>query len=237
MQAQLIDQGLERLNIHITYPNEALAQFQDLLLHYNKVMDLTGITEAEDIAIKHFLDSLTIFMVEEFKGPGRLLDLGTGAGFPAIPIRLTNPDLDMTLLDSQKKRLKFLDQVIDQMGLENISTIHGRAEDLGQDSDHRQAYDLVVSRAVANLQVLIELGLPLVKLGGLMVAMKGLDGRAEYKDAQKGIKILGGQVRDIIEFDLSENGENSRTLIVIEKIKPTPRTYPRNYGQIKKKPL
>lgn len=237
MQKKIIDQGLDRLGIDISYPYDKFEAFEQMLLSYNERMDLTNITEPDEVALKHFLDSMTIFKVGQLKEEAKVIDLGTGAGFPAIPIKLVNDKLDMTLLDSQKKRLNFLDDVIDQMDLANIRTIHSRAEDMARDKDHREGYDILVSRAVARLRVLVELGLPLVRPGGIMVAMKGKDARLELDEAGSAITKLGGIFREIKEFDLSEDGDDKRGLVIIEKVKPTPDGFPRNYGQIKKKPL
>lgn len=236
MSKNSIDIGLKKLNIDIEYDYSLFEKFYELLIEGNKKTDLTTILEREEVDIKHFLDSLTAFMVPEFKGKKTLVDIGTGAGFPGIPLKLVNPDLDITLLDGLNKRLIFLDEVIDKMELKNIRTLHSRGEDAGRDKKYREKFDIVVSRAVSRLNKLVEISLPLVKVGGIFLAMKGVDMKEEIYEAEKGIEELGGSIRDVIEFDLTD-GENSRTLVVIEKVKKTPDKYPRQFGKIKNKPL
>lgn len=232
----ILDEGLKRLDIDIDYDEEEFLKFYELLKEKNKVVDLTNIIEYEDVMIKHFLDSLTLFKFDEFKEEKTIIDIGTGAGFPGIPIKLVNKDLKITLLDSLNKRLVFLDEVIDKLNLKDIHTLHRRSEDIGNEKEYREKYDIAVSRAVSRMDKLVEMALPLVKVGGLFIAMKGKDTEDELNEALEGISILGGKVKDVVEFTLTE-GENERTLIVVEKIKKTPKKYPRNFGQIKKKPL
>lgn len=232
----ILDEGLKRLDIDINYNEEEFLKFYELLKEKNKVVDLTNIIEYEDVMIKHFLDSLTLFKFDEFKEEKTIIDIGTGAGFPGIPIKLVNKDLKITLLDSLNKRLVFLDEVIDKLNLKDIHTLHRRSEDIGNEKEYREKYDIAVSRAVSRMDKLVEMALPLVKVGGLFIAMKGKDTEDELNEALEGISILGGKVKNVVEFTLTE-GENERTLIVVEKIKKTPKKYPRNFGQIKKKPL
>lgn len=232
----ILDEGLKRLDIDIDYDEEEFLKFYELLKEKNKVVDLTNIIEYEDVMIKHFLDSLTLFKFDEFKEEKTIIDIGTGAGFPGIPIKLVNKDLKITLLDSLNKRLVFLDEVIDKLNLKDIHTLHRRSEDIGNEKEYREKYDIAVSRAVSRMDKLVEMALPLVKVGGLFIAMKGKDTEDELNEALEGISILGGKVKNVVEFTLTE-GENERTLIVVEKIKKTPKKYPRNFGQIKKKPL
>ena len=236
VKTELIDQGLENLGIDIQYDPDELQTFQQLMLEYNQKTDLTNITEPEDIAIKHYLDSFTAFMYDQFKTKAKVVDVGTGAGFPAIPLKLVNKELEITLLDSLNKRLIFLDHVIEQMNLEDIHTLHMRGEDAGRYNKYREQYDLGVSRAVARLNILLELSLPLVKPGGYFLAMKGKDGLNELEEARNAIDKLGAKVVDVKEFNLWD-GDNNRVLILLEKIRPTDKEYPRNFGQIKKKPL
>lgn len=233
---KILDDGLNRLNIDIDYSEEEFLKFYELLKEKNKVVDLTNIIEYEDVMIKHFLDSLTCFKIPEFFEKKKLIDIGTGAGFPGIPLKLVNRDLDITLLDSLNKRLVFLDEVIETMELKDIHTLHRRSEDIGNEKDFRESYDIGVSRAVSRMDKLVEMALPLIKVGGIFVAMKGKDVKDELNEALEGISKLGGKVKNVIEFTLTE-GENERSLVVIEKIKSTPKKYPRNFGQIKKKPL
>lgn len=233
---KILDDGLNRLNIDINYNESEFLEFYELLKEKNKVVDLTNIIEYDDVMIKHFLDSLTCFKIPEFSEKKKLIDIGTGAGFPGIPLKLVNRDLDITLLDSLNKRLVFLDEVIDTMELKDIHTLHRRSEDIGSERQYRESYDIGVSRAVSRMNKLVEMSLPLIKVGGIFVAMKGKDVEDELNEALEGISKLGGRIRDVIEFTLTE-GENERTLVVVEKVKSTPKKYPRNFGQIKKKPL
>lgn len=236
MSKESIDVGLKNLDIDIDYDYKLFDEFYELLVKGNEKTDLTTIIEREDVDIKHFLDSMTAFKIPEFRKEITLIDIGTGAGFPAIPLKLVNPNLKITLLDGLNKRLIFLEEVIKEMNLENIRTLHSRGEIAGRDKNHREKYDIAVSRAVSRLNKLVELSLPLVKVGGIFLAMKGVDLKEELEEAQKAMEELGGKIRDVIEFNLTQ-GENGRTLVVIEKVKKTPSKYPRQYGQIKNKPL
>lgn len=236
MIEKILDQGLKELGIDLELDYDRFLEFQELLLEWNEKMDLTNITEDEDVYVKHYLDSLSLFQMEEFRGEKKLLDIGTGAGFPGIPLKLVNDKLDIVLMDSLKKRLVFLDHVIEEMDLKDIHTIHTRAEEAANNKKYRENFDIVTSRAVARLNILTELALPYVKVGGIFAVMKGPGGLEELEEAQSAIEKLGGKVRLTKEFDLWEN-DNRRTLILVDKIKSTPSKYPRNFGQIKKKPL
>lgn len=236
MPKEILDRVLKDQGIDLDLDYEKFDEFYKLLKAGNEKTDLTNIIEENEVYLKHFLDSLTLFKLEEFFGKKSLVDIGTGAGFPGIPLKLANPDLNITLLDSLNKRLIFLDSVIDEMDLKDIHTIHIRGEEAGKDPDMRESFDLATSRAVSRLNILVELALPLVKVGGLFVAMKGKNVDEEVEEAKKAIETLGGKIRDVIKFDLSD-GDNQRSLVVIEKIKATPKKYPRAYGQIKKRPL
>ena len=236
MSKDSIKRGLQNLNIDIEFDYDRFEEFYNILIEGNKKTDLTTIVEREEVDIKHFLDSMTAFMIPEFHEKKKLIDIGTSAGFPAIPLKLVNPNLDITLLDGLNKRLIFLEEVINKMNLENIKTFHSRGEDASRDKKHREKYDIAVSRAVSRLNKLVEFSLPLVKVGGIFVAMKGIDLKEELEEGKNAIEELGGKLRDVIEFNLTEN-ENGRTLVVIEKVKRTPEKYPRQFGQIKNKPL
>ncbi len=236
MSKDSIERGLQNLNIDIEFDYDRFEEFYNILIEGNKKTDLTTIVEREEVDIKHFLDSMTAFKIPEFHDKKKLIDIGTGAGFPAIPLKLVNPSLDITLLDGLNKRLIFLEEVIKKMNLENIKTFHSRGEDAGRDKKHREKYDIAVSRAVSRLNKLVEISLPLVKVGGIFVAMKGVNVKEELEEGKNAIEELGGKLRDVIEFNLTED-ENSRTLVVIEKVKKTPEKYPRQFGQIKNKPL
>ena len=215
--------------------NNKLEKYRDLLLEWNSFMNLTAITEEDDVNIKHFLDSLTIFKTGELDGKKSVIDVGTGAGFPGIPMAIQNPDLEVTLLDSLNKRIKFLNKVIEETELGNVMTYHGRAEEFARKKEFRDAFDVSVSRAVANMSTLAEYTLPYVKPGGVMIAMKGSEYKEELKEAENAIKILGGEIKEVKEITLPDGILHS--LIVVEKVKPTPKKYPRAGGKPKSKPL
>lgn len=215
--------------------NNKLEKYRELLLEWNSFMNLTAITEEDDVNIKHFLDSLTIFKTGELDGKKSVIDVGTGAGFPGIPMAIQNPDLEVTLLDSLNKRIKFLNKVVEETELENVTTYHGRAEEFARKKEFRDAFDVSVSRAVANMSTLAEYTMPYVKPGGVMIAMKGSEYKEELKEAENAIKILGGEIKEVKEITLPDGILHS--LIVVEKVKPTPKKYPRTGGKPKSKPL
>ena len=215
--------------------NNKLEKYRELLLEWNNFMNLTAITDEDDVNIKHFLDSLTIFKTGELDGKKSVIDVGTGAGFPGIPMAIQNPDLEVTLLDSLNKRIKFLNKVVEETELENVTTYHGRAEEFARKKEFRDAFDVSVSRAVANMSTLAEYTLPYVKPGGVMIAMKGSEYKEELKEAENAIKILGGEIKEVKEITLPDGILHS--LIVVEKVKPTPKKYPRTGGKPKSKPL
>lgn len=215
--------------------NNKLEKYRELLLGWNSFMNLTAITEEDDVNIKHFLDSLTIFRTGELDGKKSVIDVGTGAGFPGIPMAIQNPDLEVTLLDSLNKRIKFINKVVEETELENVTTYHGRAEEFARKKEFRDAFDVSVSRAVANMSTLAEYTMPYVKPGGVMIAMKGSEYKEELKEAENAIKILGGEIKEVKEITLPDGILHS--LIVVEKVKPTPKKYPRGGGKPKSKPL
>ncbi|MDO5755217.1 MAG: 16S rRNA (guanine(527)-N(7))-methyltransferase RsmG [Tissierellia bacterium] len=229
----------ELLKSHgIALENEQIQQlkkYQEMVLETNEYMNLTSITEEEEFHLKHFLDSLWPEKYVNFSDE-KIIDIGTGAGFPAIPLKIHHPQLEMVLLDSLKKRLGFIDGVIEELSLDKIKTIHGRAEEVSRQKDYREQFDIAISRAVARLNTLVEWSLPFVKIGGVFIAMKGSDGLEELKEAEKGIEILGGRVKGIKEYQLEEN-DHQRTMIIIEKVKSCPKKYPRGGGKPVKKPL
>ncbi|WP_138204201.1 16S rRNA (guanine(527)-N(7))-methyltransferase RsmG [Haloimpatiens lingqiaonensis] len=210
--------------------------YKDMIKEWNKKINLTAITEDEEIVKKHFIDSFKIFKFEKLKECKKIIDIGTGAGFPGIPMKIVKENLEITLLDSLKKRITFLDEVINNLKLENVETIHGRAEDFAKDKKYREQYDAVVSRAVANMTVLSEFCIPFVKKGGYFVALKGPAITEELEEAQKAIKILGGKIQQIIEVDI-DGSDLRHNLVVVKKIKETPKAYPRKAGVVSKKPL
>lgn len=208
--------------------------FMNLLIEKNKVMNLTGITEPKEVILKHFIDSLTI--LKYIDKDNIVIDVGTGAGFPGLPLKLSDNSLEMTLLDSLNKRINFLNEVIEQTSLDKIKTIHGRAEDYGKNAEYREKYDIATSRAVAPTNVLLEYMMPFIKVGGKCICMKGSNCDDEIEGAKIAIKKLGGQIEKIEKFNLP-NSDNNRTILIIKKVKKTDSQYPRNAGIPTKKPL
>lgn len=212
----------------------AFETYYDMLIDRNKVMNLTAITEFDEVMDKHFLDSVYLFRSIKLKADYKLIDIGTGAGFPGIPLKIVFPELKITLLDSLNKRVGFLNDVIDELNLNDIEAIHGRAEDIARDKAYRASYDIAVSRAVANLSTLSEYCLPFVKIGGKFVSYKSGDCADEVDNAKAAIHLLGGKINKIDEFSYSNN---SRSFIVIDKVMNTSNKYPRKAGLPSKKPL
>ena len=212
-----------------------LIRFYEMLVEKNKVMNLTAITDFEEVAIKHFADSLSISKVLDLKDQ-KVIDVGTGAGFPGIPLKIVYPGIRLTLLDSLNKRLVFLNEVIEELGLKDIGTVHARAEEAAAKMIYREQYDVVVSRAVANLSTLVEYCLPFASLGGCFVSYKGEKAAEELTDASKAIKVLGGG--EVVSHDFSLAGSDySRSLIKIEKVSSTPKKYPRAGGKPSSSPI
>ena len=224
----------KKTNINISDENiEKLYKYMNILLEWNNKMNLTAITDEKDIIVKHFLDSLTI--LEYIKENSTIIDIGTGAGFPGIPIAI-NSNAKITLVDSLNKRVNFLNEVKNQLNLENINNIHGRAEEIGKQKEHREMYDIAVSRAVAPMNILLEYLLPLVKVGGICICMKGPNVNEELEFSKKALKELGGKIKNNINIKF-EDESIKRNLVFIEKIKKTPNKYPRKPGTPKKEPL
>ncbi|AZV58972.1 16S rRNA (guanine(527)-N(7))-methyltransferase RsmG [Clostridium sp. AWRP] len=209
-------------------------KYKDILKFWNNKINLTTIVEDEDIIKKHFIDCVKIFKFSPLRNISNIIDIGTGAGFPGIPMKIVNPQIKVVLLDSLNKRINFLNQVISDIELRDIKCIHGRAEDFSKDTEYREKFDAAVSRAVANLTVLSEFCIPYIKLGGYFVAMKGPSVEDEIKESKKAVSILGGKIVDIIKI---ENDDLNHNLVVIKKIKRTPNMYPRKAGMVSKKPL
>ncbi len=231
MMDNLLKDGLDELNISLSQDQEdKIFKFYNMLIEKNKVMNLTRITDRQDFITKHVLDSLLIAKVKDVTG-SKILDIGTGAGFPGIPVKIFFPDTEILLLDSLKKRLVFIDEVIKELGLENISTIHGRAEDLGHQENMREKFDLVVSRAVAEMSILSELSIPFVKKNGSFVAYKSAESGNEISDAEKHIQILGGNIESIQDVPLYGT-DIIRKMVTIKKSGNTPKRYPRKPGKI-----
>ena len=208
--------------------------YMNLLVEWNKKINLTAITEEKDIILKHFVDSLTV--LKYIKENKSIVDVGTGAGFPGIPLAIMNDSLKITLVDSLNKRINFLNEVCSKIKLKNTKAIHSRAEEFGQDNNYRESYDIAISRAVSNLTVLAEYLLPLVKVGGKIICMKGPDIEEELKQAKSAIDILGGKFERCDNFCLPKS-DISRNIIIINKIKETPKKYPRKAGMPSKEPL
>jgi len=213
----------------------AFATYERELLDWNTRVNLTAIEDPADVQVKHFADSLAVVGVLPLGGL-RLLDVGAGAGFPGVPIRLVRPEIDLTLLDATGKKTAFLSHLVRTLGLERVQVLTGRAEDLGQRPDEREAYDVVVARAVASLRVLAELCLPLARVGGMVIAQKKAGADDEVNDAGRAISILGGRLRPIVRYRLPDLADE-RWLVVVEKVRPTPRAYPRRPGLPAKSPL
>ena len=211
-------------------------QYYEMLTEKNKVMNLTAITDYEDVLIKHFLDSISIIRCVDLTGQKKLIDVGTGAGFPGIPLKILFPELQVTLMDSLNKRILFLEDVCRKLKLDGIQAVHARAEDLGRDKSYREQYDCCVSRAVANLATLAEYCIPFVKCAGLFVAYKSGKVEDEATQAEGAVRILGGKLLKTEKFVLPET-DIERSLICIEKVKATSMKYPRKAGLPGRQPL
>lgn len=234
---QLLEIKLKELNIQINeIQKKQFDTFYSMLVEWNKVMNLTGITEYEEVIEKHFVDSLSIVNIFDLSEINTVIDVGTGAGFPGIPLKIAFPHLKITLLDSLNKRINFLDSVIDELKLDGIYTIHGRAEYFAKKDDYRERYDLCVSRAVANLSTLSEYCLPYIRVGGMFISYKSGDVDDEVLESKKAISILGGKLDNVVKFQLPGTDIN-RSFIKIEKIKNTGKKYPRKAGLPSKEPL
>lgn len=229
--------GLHQLHIALSEKQmEQFLQYYELLVEKNKVMNLTAITEFDEVVEKHFLDSVSLTQQLDLHQPLKVLDLGTGAGFPGIPLKIVFPELEITLMDSLNKRVLFLQDVISSLQLENIEAVHGRAEEAARNKKYRESFDLCVSRAVANISTLSEYCLPFVKIGGSFISYKSSTIEDELEDGKKGIAILGGKVKDVYKFTLPDS-ELQRSFVIIEKEKKTPKAYPRKAGTPSKEPL
>lgn len=234
---QILEDGLKHWDLELSELQKSqFVRFYEYLVEKNKVMNLTGITDFEEVLIKHFLDSIACAQVLDIRQIDTVIDVGTGAGFPGIPLKIMFPNLKYDLLDTLKKRIRFLNETIDLLGLDEIHAFHGRAEEFARKKEHRGVYDLCVSRAVSNLATLSEYCLPFVKCGGKFVSYKSGSVQEEIDQASNAIRILGGKIKEIKFFRLP-NTDIDRSLIVIEKVKETPAKYPRKAGTPQKEPL
>ena len=234
---QLVQDARALFAINLTaHQVDSLVQYEKELLEWNQKFNLTAIRDVESIRTKHFLDSFSCVLAWKASSPDRLIDVGTGAGFPGLPLRILYPNLKLTLVESVGKKAKFCQHIVDTLGLKNVAVIQARAEEVGQDSKHREKYDWAVARAVANLSALSEYLLPLVKVGGNMLAQKGERGPAEAQSAEKAIELLGGKLKQLIQVNLP-GVVDERYLVVVEKVAATPPKYPRNPGLAAKQPL
>ena len=226
---------VEKLGIELNdYQVKQFYNYMKLLIEWNKKINLTAIIDPEDIILKHFIDSLTI--AKYINEKDKIADIGTGAGFPGIPIKILKPENEMLLVDSLNKRIKFLEMVIQEDKLKNIKVLHGRAEEIGRNKAYRGNFDVVTSRAVAKLNILLEYMLPLLKLGGKCICLKGPNIEEELEEARNAIKILGGQIDKIEQMELPYS-DNRRNIIIIKAVKQSPNKYPRKPGTPTTSPL
>jgi len=228
---------LKQLDIELS--DKQLKQFiiyYEMLVEWNKAINLTAITDFKDVLVKHFLDSVSLIKAIDINSEMKVIDIGTGAGFPGIPLKIVFPNLKITLLDSLNKRIHFLNEVIETLDLKEIDTVHGRAEDFAKPGKLREQYDVCVSRAVANMTTLSEYCLPFVKIDGFFISYKSEKIVEEMKNAEKGIKILGGKIENQIEFNLP-GYDIYRNFVLVQKKKSTPKIYPRKAGLPSKEPL
>ena len=226
------DVGIELTEIQY----EQFIKYMRLVQEWNEKINLTAITEDEEFVKKHFIDCIKAFKSEAIRNAKTIIDIGTGAGFPGMPIAILNPNANVTLLDSLNKRINFLNIVVRELGLKNVTTIHSRAEDGARNPELREKFDVATSRAVANMAVLSEFCMPYVKKNGYFVALKGPSIDEELENGNNAIKILGGELKDIIEISIEET-DLKHNIVEIRKIKPCPKAYPRKAGTVNKKPL
>jgi len=234
---KLVREAQALFNVHLTGRQvTSLIAYEKELLEWNQKFNLTAIRDVESIRIKHFLDSFSCVLAWQVNAPNSLIDVGTGAGFPGIPLKILYPNMKLTLVESVGKKAMFCQHVVSVLGLEHVNVVKARAEEVGQDRHHREKYDWALARAVANLNVLSEYLLPLVRLGGTMLAQKGESGPAEAQSAEQTMKILGGKLKQVIPINLPGVADD-RYLVLVGKIAATPHNYPRKPGMPAKMPL
>ena len=232
LKAVAKEYGLELTTAQMTQFNT----YYDLLIEWNQKINLTAITEPKEVAIKHMIDSLSCFKPNLFEENCSLIDVGTGAGFPGLPLKIFFPSLKLTLLDSLNKRVKFLQLVVDTLGLKDVNVIHARSEEAAKNKKYREQFDFATARAVARLPILCEYCLPFVKLNGMFIALKGRQYEEEIAEAGKAIKVLGGRLVKTMPVKLPEL-DDKRAVIYVQKVKATPKTYPRKAGTPEKNPI
>lgn len=230
-------EAARKLDIDLTNVQvKQLIKYYEILVEWNSFMNLTGITEYDEVVVKHFIDSLLVVKAFDIDKVSTVIDVGTGAGFPGIPLKIVYPHLKIVLLDSLNKRIKFLNEVIMQLGITDIETIHGRAEDYGNDKKYREKFDLCVSRAVANLATLSEYCIPFVKKGGYFIPFKSGKITQEVEEARKAVKLLGGMIENVVPSQLPDT-DIERSFVIINKKECTKKMYPRSAGKPSKEPL
>ena len=235
--SEIFESKMNALGIVLTdVQKQQFDKFYELLVEWNRVMNLTGITEYEEVNEKHFVDSVSLVKAIDIDKVQTVIDIGTGAGFPGIPLKIAFPHLKVVLLDSLNKRINFLNVVINELGLTDIKTIHGRAEDYAKQAEYREQFDICVSRAVANLSTLSEYCIPFVKVGGMFIPYKSGEIDEEVQQAKKAIQILGGKLEEVIKFQLPDT-EINRSFVKINKTQNTAKKYPRKAGLPTKEPL
>lgn len=226
----------EKMGIKLSEDADLLfSKYTDLLLSYNEVMNLTAITDKEEIKIKHYLDSVAPLAFSLIPDGAKIADVGSGAGFPGVPLKIAKRDICLTAIDSLKKRLNFLQTVKNELSLDNFDTVHLRAEEAGQNKELRESFDIATARAVANLSVLAEWCLPLVKVGGSFIALKGPSPEEEIEEAREAVSVLGGEIADVFTVNLP--GNITHSIVLIKKISQTPSKYPRKPGKASKQPI
>ncbi len=234
---ELLLESCKKINIYLTDKQiRQFIEYKNMLINWNEKFNLTAITDEKEIILKHFVDCLAISLGADLCGDKKIIDVGTGAGFPGVPIKIAFPETKITLLDSLNKRITFLEELSKKLELENVECIHSRAEDGGNNKTFRESFDFCISRAVANLSVLCEYCLPFVKIGGSFISMKGPDVSEELNSAKKAISILGGEIIDVKTVNIPET-DIMHSLVIIKKVKPTPTKYPRKAGKVKKEPI